>query len=186
MLLEQMQNLSNEDQATLFKKIKHIRQSSKTVVYAAQYGVSPEGLNRNVGMDVEQGKKLLDTYWNINWSAKKASENFQVQTVSGKHWLYNPVSKLWYSLRTDKDRLSVACQGLGAYCFDIWLKYVLERRRQVNGQFHDEHITTIKKGYREEHSKLLLEALKDANNELKLNRELEISIEYGDSYASIH
>lgn len=166
--------------------LKGPRQRWKNVTYSSQYNVTPDGLNRNYGIPVSEGRVLLDAYWKMNWSIKEASKAMQVQTINGQQWLFNPVSKLWYTLRSDGDRFSTACQGLGSYCFDIWLKYVLQRRRQLNGQFHDEHITTIKLGHREQHSKLLLDALADANKELQLNRELEISIDYGTCYADIH
>jgi hypothetical protein len=34
-------------------------------------------------------------------------------------WLYNPVSKFWYSA-IYKDIFSTLNQGTGVYCFDTW------------------------------------------------------------------
>ena len=51
---------------------------------------------------------------------------------------------MWYSLRFDKDRFSTLNQGTGAYCFDTWVKYILSKRPQLTGQFHDEVILEIK------------------------------------------
>jgi hypothetical protein len=101
-------------------------------------------------------------------------------------WLFNPVSQFWYSLRYEKDRFSTLNQGTGVYCFDRWIMEFRKKRPQLTGQMHDEIIVTIKKGYREQLTKLLKEAVAVVNEELKLNRELDISVEFGDSYASIH
>jgi hypothetical protein len=101
-------------------------------------------------------------------------------------WLLNPVSKFWYSLRTEKDIFSTLVQGTAAYCFDRWLAVVLREREQVTGQFHDEFILCVKKGFREEVKEFLEDAIKEVNGFLKLNRELSISIQFGDCYADIH
>lgn len=49
-----------------------------------------------------------------------------------------------------------------------------------------EIILTVKKGNREQCEKLLRDAIKATNEELKLNRELDIDVQFGDNYAEIH
>ena len=49
-----------------------------------------------------------------------------------------------------------------------------------------EVILTIKKGHREGCTKLLRDAIKKTNEQLNLNRELDIDVQYGNSYANIH
>ncbi|MNR41178.1 DNA polymerase I [compost metagenome] len=61
-----------------------------------------------------------------------------------------------------------------------------KRRPQLTGQVHDEVVLTVKKGYREEVIKLLKEAIAVVNEELKLNRELDVDVQFGQSYADIH
>ncbi|MNV38782.1 hypothetical protein D3C71_1303450 [compost metagenome] len=101
-------------------------------------------------------------------------------------WLFNPVSELWYSLRYEKDRFSTLNQGTGVYCFDKWIMEFRKTRPQLTGQFHDEVILTVKVGYREQVVKLLKDAIKVVNSELKMNRELDVDVQFGQSYAGIH
>jgi len=91
-----------------------------------------------------------------------------------------------YSLRHKKDRFSTLNQGTGVFCFDNWIKNFREKRPQLTGQMHDEIILTIKKGHREGCEKLLIDAIDKTNEELKLNRELGVDVQFGDSYAEIH
>jgi len=49
-----------------------------------------------------------------------------------------------------------------------------------------EVILTIKKGHREACEKLLRESIKEVNEELGLNREMDIDVQFGSSYANIH
>ncbi|MNE74447.1 hypothetical protein D3C80_1705290 [compost metagenome] len=93
---------------------------------------------------------------------------------------------MWYWLKTDKDKFSTLNQGTGTYCFDMWIKEVLKRRQQLTGQAHDEGIWEVKKGYREQAAKLLKDAIQEVNKKLKLNRDLDVGIQFGDNYGSIH
>ncbi len=101
-------------------------------------------------------------------------------------WLFNPVSKFWYSLRYPKDIFSTLNQGTGVFCFDVWIKNFRSKRPQLTGQMHDEVILTIEKGTRLEIEKLLKDSIKKTNRQLKLNRELDIDVQFGDNYAEIH
>jgi hypothetical protein len=57
-------------------------------------------------------------------------------------WQINPINKMWYSLRSDKDRFSTLIQGTGAYILDLWLYHAekLAKKRALPwalvGQFH--------------------------------------------------
>ena len=106
--------------------------------------------------------------------------------MRGQKWLFNPVSRLWYSLRYDKDRFSTLNQGTGVYCFDIWVKFVRSKRPQLSGQMHDEIIIEVKKGNRGKAEALLKWAVKETNKLLNLNRELDVDVQFGQSYADIH
>ena len=168
------------------RKDKGIRDVYKSTNYAAVYGSGAATLARTAGVSVPKATDLLEVYWRRNWAVKRIAEEQRVKTVRGEKWLFNPVSKFWYSLRYEKDRFSTLNQGTGVYCFDTWVKHVVRARPQLTGQFHDEIILTIKKGSREKCKKLLLDALEKTNKELKLNRELGIDIQFGDTYAEIH
>jgi hypothetical protein len=101
-------------------------------------------------------------------------------------WLWNPVSKFWYSLRHNKDRFSTLNQGTGVYCFDIWIANFRKKGIKLTGQMHDEIITKTKKGQRENVEGILRDAMVLTNKQLKLNRELGIDVQFGDNYAEIH
>jgi DNA polymerase I-like protein with 3'-5' exonuclease and polymerase domains len=163
-----------------------IRKPYKVVNYSAIYGVGAPKLSREMGVPIKQAQDLLDAYWKRNWSIKKLAEDQRVKTVGKQMWLYNPVSKFWYSLRYMKDIFSTLNQGTGVYCFDTWVSYILSKRPQINGQFHDEVVLELKKGHREDATSLLRWAIDKTNEKLKLNVKLDISIQFGDNYAGIH
>lgn len=169
-----------------FNQISKTRHEYKTANYACVYGTGAETLSIQLGIPKRKAEKIIEAYWKRNWSVKKVAEECIVRTVNGQMWLFNPISKFWYSLRADKDRFSTLNQGSGVYCFDTFIKYVASKGKYPIGQFHDEIILCVKKGYREQCEKLLRWAIKKSNEELKLNRELDIGIQFGQFYSDIH
>lgn len=184
--LDEMKALPPEEQAALYKKLSEARKIGKSVNYSCIYGAGGPTVARSAGVPKKDGTALVEAYWKRNWSVKAIPRTIKVKKEFGSMWLLNPVSKLWYSLRTEKDIFSTLNQGTGVWCFDSWIKYVLEKRPQLTGQFHDELILTIKKGHREECEKLLKWAIHKVNQDLKLNRDLDVDIQFGDCYANIH
>lgn len=174
------------EQTPMFKALKVVRAVGKKGNYTAVYGAGAAAIARAIGRPLSEGERFKDAYWKRNWSVLAIAEEQLVKRVLGGMWLFNPVSEFWYSLRYEKDRFSTLNQGTGVYCFDRWIMEFRKKRPQLTGQMHDEIIVTIKKGHREELTKLLKDAVRVVNDELKLNRELDISVEFGDSYASIH
>ena len=166
--------------------LSDLRRNYKTANYGCKYGVQPESLARQLKSGLAQAKKLHKVYWKRNWSIEKVTEECKVKTIGGQMWLFNPVSKFWYSLRHLKDRFSTLNQGTGVYVFDIWVNFVLKERPQLSAQFHDEILLEIKKGYREQCKKLLRRALDKTNEKLKMNIKFDISIDFGQTYAEVH
>ena len=168
--------------------LKSLRKNYKVVNYSATYGVGAAKLSRETGMTVPEAKRLLDAYWERNWSvAQFASDNLKrVKTIAGQMWVQNPVSKFWHTLRYEKDVFSTLNQSTGAYCFDKWMAYYLQDNPNIIGQFHDESINVVKKGQEEEHKTLLVSAIGKLNKELKLNVELGIDVQFGNKYSEIH
>jgi len=166
--------------------IKPIRTKYKPVNYSAIYGVKKKRLSRELGVSQAEAQKLLDAYWERNWAVKKVIEDTEVKYIGTEMWLYNPVSRFWYSLRYEKDIFSTLNQGTGVYCFDTWVKNFREVRPQITAQFHDEVVLEIKEGAEEKCKKLLQEALDKTNKELILNVELGIDIQFGKRYSEIH
>lgn len=101
-------------------------------------------------------------------------------------WLLNPINGFWYSLRYEKDVFSTLVQGSASYVFDLWLRYIRSKRPQLTGQFHDEIVLEIKKGSNEKAYSLLRWAIDKTNEKLRLNRELDIDIQFGSRYSEIH
>lgn len=168
------------------KSLNHIRHGAKQVNYSCTYGITPTGLERNTGMPIDQCTKLHTTYWKRNWSVQAIADACKVKTVNGQKWLYNSVSGLWYSLRHDKDRFSTLNQGTGTYCFDMWVKEIKKSGLPVIGQMHDEYIGLIKLGLRDRATKVTKDAVKAVNIQLRLNRELDCDVAFGNNYAQIH
>lgn len=170
----------------LKKIVSTIRRNYKTANYACVYGASGGTVARSAGLSEHEGVALVESYWRRNWAVKKIAEDCITKTCNGKKWLYNPVSNFWYELRADKDRFSTLNQSTGVYCFDMWVKEIRKKRPQLTAQFHDEIILCIKKGARDKCKKLLRESLDKVNDKLRLNRPLDIDIQFGNNYSEIH
>lgn len=162
------------------------RSKAKTANYACVYGAGGATVARGADMTKQEGINLVEKYWERNWSVKQIAEDQKVKRCFDGSWLFNPVSRFWYSLRTDKDRFSTLNQGTGVFCFDMWIYNFRKIRPQITGQMHDEVILTVKKGYRDEVTKLLKDAIVLTNKQLKLNRDLDVDVQFGNSYAEIH
>jgi DNA polymerase I-like protein with 3'-5' exonuclease and polymerase domains len=77
-------------------------------------------------------------------------------------------------------------QSTGAYCFDKWVAYYRSKHPNILGQFHDESINQVREGSEEQHSSTLQWAIEKVNQELKLNVDLGIDVQYGKTYSEIH
>lgn len=168
------------------KTNKSLRHAAKTANYSCTYGASPNRLVFDSGLDLATATSLHDAYWRRNWAITAIADNAHVKEINGQKWIYNPVSRFWYSLRYDKDRFSTLNQSTGVYCFDMWIKHFLTVRNQLTGQFHDEVILTVKKGNEAKAEKLLRWAIDRVNEELNLNVKLDIDVQFGGTYAEIH
>lgn len=165
----------------------------KSTNYACQYGAGVPTVARTAKCDQATSARLHKAYWDLNWSIKEISANTIVKTIDGQMWQQNPVNKFWYSLRTEKDRFSTLCQGTGAYVFDVWCNNVIAicnerygKDPMLAGQFHDELVLHVRKGHRELWTSILKEAMHRTNVELKLNRDCDCDVQFGDNYSEIH
>ncbi|ARM70560.1 DNA polymerase [Shewanella phage SppYZU05] len=174
-------------------KIKLVRNLGKRTNYGCQYGARPPRLARDAKIPLETAQRLFDAYWSLNWSINEIARSTEVKSCNGANWQYNPVAKLWYHLKTEKDRFSTLCQGTGAFVFDMWVNELFElclerwnREPMMNGQFHDEIILSTKKKHRELWRGVVLEALDRANKILNMRRTIECGIDFGIDYSHIH
>ena len=166
--------------------ISLLRYNFKGANYALQYGCGIPTLSRQLGIPQKEAKVISEAYWERNWGVKAISDSMVTKEVEGSTWQYNPVSKLWYSLRSDKDKFSTLCQGTGTYLFDCWVGFILKERQQLTANFHDEIILEVKKGNRDRCIELLQKSIQKVNSLLELNRVLEVDIQFGKNYSEIH
>lgn len=184
-------DMFNEGIEEVVKKLKPIRKNYKVTNYSATYGVRPPKLSRTAGITMKEAERLLDAFWERNWSLIKIAENTEVKHLGDEMWLLNPVSKLYYSLRHDKDRFSTLNQGTGVFCFDSWIREWRSARpskdvARLLGQFHDEVIIEIDEGKEKPCRKMLTEAIERVNKKLKLNIQLGVDVQFGHRYSDIH
>lgn len=122
----------------------------------------------------------------MNWAIRAVAREQVTKEVEGQMWLKNPINGFWYSLRFEKDIFSTLVQGTASYVFDLWVETFRRKRPQLTAQFHDEVVLELREGEEEQVRQLLLEAIKDVNEELKLNRELGVDVDFGKRYSEIH
>ena len=115
---------------------KAIRHTYKQANYSAVYGAGGPTVARAAGIPKKEGTALVEAYWKRNWSVKAIPKTIRTKTEFGSMWLLNPVSKLWYSLRAEKDIFSTLNQGTGVWVFDTWVKHIRSKRPQLTAQFH--------------------------------------------------
>ena len=186
MTLDEMKALTKDRQKELVAKIGVIRHTYKQANYSCVYGAGGATVARAAGISEREGNALVEAYWKRNWSVKAIAEDQLVKVCRRQKWLYNPVSRLWYSLRAEKDRFSTLNQGTGVWCFDTWVKYQRQKGLPQVGQFHDETINLVKEKNKGKAEDVLRWAIDQTNKELKLNRELDIDIQFGYNYSQIH
>lgn len=180
-----------EEQAQAHKDKKEdhgdVRKIYKAANYACVYGAGGPTVARAAGISLTEGKKLVEIYWERNWSVRVIPTTIEIKKIGhNEMWLLNPISGFWYSLRAEKDIFSTLNQGTGVYCFDTWISLVRSKRPQLTGQFHDEIILTVKKGKRKDCTQLLKWAIQETNKILKLNRSLDVDVQFGEDYSKIH
>ena len=171
------------------KQIKAKRKKAKPVNYGGVYGQKPLGLSRETGMPLAKAQGLYNVYWERNWSVNVIADEQITKKCIGLTWLWNPVSEMWYELRNKRDVFSTLNQGTGAYCNTLWIRNIMALGGPpVIGNMHDEVICLIRKSKRARElcSKLLHKAVAMVNEELRLNRDLEVDVQFNDSYAGIH
>jgi hypothetical protein len=179
-------SLPEDIQTKIIKAMKPIRLKNKKVNFAAVYGAGPAKLALTANISLSQASELHRVYWNVNKAVKLVAEHAIHKTINGQMWLYNPVSRFWYSLRYEKDKFSTLNQGTGVYCFDTWIKYVRSSGIKIAMQYHDEKVSPTLIGKEDEVRAKLTKAIELTNEEVKLNVKLGISIDFGRTYADIH
>jgi len=186
MSIEEMKMLPDKEQEALFSKLSSIRHAAKQVNYSCQYGAGAEAISRNANITMDKAGVLHNAYHKLNWAVKAIVDDVVIRKVRGNNWIYNPVSELWYYLKTQKDVGSTLIQGTASYVFDLWVDYILLHRPQITAQFHDEVLLEVRKGYRDPLSKIVMDGIAHVNSELKLNVAMDADIAFGANYHMVH
>lgn len=191
--LEGLKLLVDAAKKGFYELVSAMRQVGKGGNYSCQYGAGGATVARTCGVEVSVGQKVHAAYWKLNWSIKAIAKGTTVKKAAGAMWQLNPINGFWYYLKADKDRFSTLAQGSGAYCFDMWIGNMIKLCRDrwkvrlpLCGDFHDEVILRVKKGGEKAVESMMKEAIQITNQQLKLNRELDIDVQFGANYAEIH
>ena len=179
----QVADYKGGEQTAEVSGIRHIYKGGN---YACTYGAGVTTLSKQLGISTREAGRVHRAYWKRNWSVKQIAKEAITKSVEGRLWLYNPVSQLYYALRSEKDIFSTLNQGTGTYCFDMWVGFILKKRKQLTAQFHDEIIIDIKEESREGCTNLLKESVMKVNKFLGLNRDLDCDVQFGKNYSEIH
>lgn len=176
----------DKDQKEILSYLSGIRTDAKVVNFAGVYGAGPLKLMKVLKCDIDFAKKLHTAYWKRNKAVKEISRDAIYKSVRKQLWLWNPVAQMWYYLKNTKDIFSTLNQGTGVYCFDTWLRNVRNQGIKIMLQYHDELGFDFLKTEQDKIKEILNSSIKQANQKLKLNVPLGISIDIGDNYGEAH
>ena len=169
-----------------FQDLDFKRFNSKTGNFAAVYGAGVPKLTQVLKCTHSFANNFHDAYWIRNKAVKQVADSVITKTINNQLWLFNPISKLWYSVRVQKDIFSVLNQGTGAYVEDRWIFYMRKRGLKMILQYHDEVAMYLKKEDKEFVRTSIEQAMEDVNKELQLNVSISVSIDFGKKYSEIH
>ncbi len=179
-----------DEEKARFSKINSDRNLSKVINFSGIYGAGPPKIAKSTGMSLAQAKTLHSIYWERNKAVKQVSKSVIFKTVEfegiTQMWLYNPVSKFWYSLRYEKDIFSTLNQGTGVYCFDLWVQQVRKKGVRIALQYHDEIMFPLLETQKEHYKEILLKAIEEVNQIVNLNVPLGVSVDFGYRYSDVH
>lgn len=178
--------ITDEKEKAEFKRLKKIRGAGKISNFSCTYGVAKKTLSRNIGMSESAAQKLIDTYWERNWSIKAFANSCAVKDVRGQRWIQNPVSGFWLTLRSDKDKFSTVNQSTAVFVFDRWIAFCRKLGITIQYQCHDEHLFCAPIGTEDEVRALLNQSIEMVNDSLDLNVKISMSPAFGPNYAACH
>lgn len=169
------------------KHLKALRKAYKAANYSCVYGVGAPKLSRALGCSIGEAKKLIDAYWDRNWSVKEIARQQTTKVLKdGSLWLQNPVSGFWHNLRAIKDSFSTVNQSTGVYVFDNWVAFIRKEGVPIIMQYHDEVLCYTERGDTERFGPLFQRVEEALNNKLQLNVRVSSDWKTGGNYADVH
>ena len=179
-------NDSSDEDKELYKFIKKQRSDAKQGNFACTYGAGPPKLAQTLNLDLKSAELLHATYWKRNYAVKLTEKQLKKQTVNNQLWVQNPISGIWLFVENEKDLFSAINQSSGVWVFDMFILNCLQQGIIIPFEYHDEILFWVKNDEIEDTKIKLQNAIKQVNNLLKLNVTVDISIQIGKSYGSVH
>ena len=178
----------SKEEKKRYDDLKAIRYKSKTTNFAATYKVGAPALSRYPGINLglSEARRVLRAYWTLNKAILEVENSLEIKEIRGQKWLFNPISKFWYSLRADKDKFSTLNQGTAVYIFDKWITNIRKGGIKIPFQYHDEIMFNTTENKKLEVEGIIKKAIDDLNNSLKLNITIGCSVDFGQKYSEIH
>lgn len=174
------------DNATLYARVDAIRHIFKTCNYAALYGIGATKLAKELGITKKEAMFILESYWNKNYAVKLCANSAPVKSHLGITWIYNSIVKIWFRLKSEKDKFSSLNQGLGSIIFYMWVREVRSHGVKVTLNMHDEIQCRTRPEDVENKKQILLSSIDKVNKILNLTVPIRIEIEVGNSYGATH
>lgn len=181
-----MLSLPEKEQKELMNKLKVQRSKGKTCNYASLYLVGSETLSRNLEISKREAKKLIDSYWEIHYAVKVATEKFTTIKVGDETWAYNPISKFFYYVRNTKDLYSIINQSSAVYCFNMWVWNCTQQGIWPVTQSHDDSLYVVEDKDIDKTKTIIEEAMRKVNTQLQLNVPLDCETQVGLNVAETH
>ena len=169
-----------------FIRLSKVRHTCKTTNYSATYSASAKKIAETAGVPLKVGQALHKTYWELNWSVKKFTEDLKVKTVDGRNWIYNPFTKLWLLLTADHIKFSACNQNFGACVFDTFLWFLIQAGIKPIMNIHDELSFYVPIGYEDWARKIIKESMDKVNAIFNQPIKFESEPEFAKSYGSVH
>ena len=169
-----------------FIRLSKVRHTCKTTNYSATYSASAKKISETAGVPLKVGQALHKTYWELNWSVKKFTEDLKVKTVDGRNWIYNPFTKLWLLLTADHIKFSACNQNFGACVFDTFLWFLIQAGIKPIMNIHDELSFYVPIGYEDWARKIIKESMDKVNTIFNQPIKFESEPEFAKSYGSVH
>ena len=179
---------------SILKSVGKSRGKGKNTNYGCQYGAGASTISRTAGVDLATAKKLVKAYKKLNWSINEIAKNQIRKTVSHGMYQWNPYSKMWYYLKTEKDSFSTLVQGSGSYLLDLWLKCIdnikvrdgIKDELKLCMSMHDENLQEYQSLTDEYVKDIFQEALDMVNKTLKVKIPFGCDTQMGRKYSEIH
>lgn len=196
--LAEMLAWSDAKKESEVKRIAKIRGIGKGGNYSCQYGAGAKTVARTTKTSLEVGKMIVEGYREMNWSIDVIASNTSIKKTSFGDFQLNPLNRIYYPLKTAKDRFSTLIQGSGSYVLDLWLMFIRKRinqamdaglfaqRPMLLATYHDEIILEIKEIDKQLTEQLVDDAIEDCNKAMKLHVDLACDIQFGYNYSEIH